>query len=379
MPPNEQPKPLGTVVVAHMREDEHATRHERETLLGFARRIAALKGYAPGGVYDASRPYAPPLYFVPSSTLTCAEAAAMGIRGVDDFFGGVVPHGFVGTKAISHPLVAPGATAPPGWNERFARDVADAVLAGCVAFGLDDARRGGLHLLRGGPVRMKAVRASGGRGQAVARDPGELERLLDGMDAAEVGAHGVVLEEHMEDVRTFSVGQVRVADLTATYYGFQRLTTNNEGDEVFGGSDLTVARGDFDALLGLRPPPEIRHAIEQARRYDAAVHACFPGFFASRKNYDILLGRDARGQWRSGVLEQSWRVGGATGPEIAALEAFRADGARQAVRASCFEVFGDSPEPPAGATVYFRGVDPRMGALTKYTMLQDHVDARQDH
>ena len=35
-------------------------------------------------------------------------------------------------------------------------------------------------------------------------------------------------------------------------------------------------------------------------------------------------GATRQGAARSGVLEQSWRVGGATGPEIAALEVFRA-------------------------------------------------------
>ncbi len=41
------------------------------------------------------------------------------------------------------------------------------------------------------------------------------------------------------------------------------------------------------------------------------------------------------------------------------------------------EVYGDSPEPPPHATVYFRGRDPDMGVLTKYTVVEEeHVDAR---
>jgi hypothetical protein len=76
------------------------------------------------------------------------------------------------------------------------------------------------------------------------------------------------------------------------------------------------------------------------------------------------------------VLEQSWRVGGATGPEIAALEAFRSQPQRALVRAASVEIYGDSPEPPAHATVYYRGTDPRVGLLTKYTVIEPHVDAR---
>lgn len=44
---------------------------------------------------------------------------------------------------------------------------------------------------------------------------------------------------------------------------------------------------------------------------DAAALDCFPGFFASRRNYHIGQGRDAKGRFKSGVLEQSWRIGGA--------------------------------------------------------------------
>jgi len=72
---------------------------------------------------------------------------------------------------------------------------------------------------------------------------------------------------------------------------------------------------------------------------------------------------------RIGVLEQSWRVGGATGPELAALEVLRAQPQRRSVRASCVEVFGDSPEPPSHSVVYYRGTDPVVGRLTKYTMV----------
>ena len=352
--------------------DEQGTEHERATLLGFVRRIAALRGELPGDFSDTQGAH---LFYVPSGTLTREQAQALGIDGADDLFGGVVPHGFVGTKAVSHPLVAPDAAAPPGWNPRVAEDLGDAVLRGFSVFDPADALRAGRALLAHGPVRIKPVRASGGRGQSVARDAAALDAVLALLDAAEVRTHGLVLEENLEDARTFSVGQVRLAGLCASYHGVQRLARNNQGEEVFGGSDLTVARGGFDELLALAPDAPLREAIAQARRFDAAVEAGYPGFYASRRNYDVVQGRDARGAWRSGVLEQSWRVGGATGPELAALEALRAEPRRRLVRASCFEVYGDSPEPPANATVYFRGDDPAVGRLTKYTVVRD-VDAR---
>jgi hypothetical protein len=115
-------------------------------------------------------------------------------------------------------------------------------------------------------------------------------------------------------------------------------------------------------------------AIAQARTYDAGMEH-FPGMFASRRNYDVAQGFDVTGRWRSGVLEQSWRLGGATGAEICALEAFRAEPGLQTVRASTFEIYGENKAPPSHATVYFCGIDERVGPLTKYTLVEAYGDA----
>lgn len=360
----------GVVVVHLLHPQQLASHHERQSLLDFASRLAALKGYEPGGFHDPAARYSAPVYFVPSRTLTSAEAGGLGIRGPDDLFGGVVPQAFAATKLISHPLVGSQAAAVAGWNAELADQLAEVVLRGFSVFSRADAREAGRRLLASGSVRLKPARASGGHGQTVARDMADLQRLLDATDWDEVQAHGLVLEEHLDEPSTMSVGRVQVGELTASYFGLQKLTFNNQGEEVFGGSDLTVARGGFEALLPLRPSPEVLHAIEQARRYDAAVRSCFPGFYASRSNYDVLLGRDADGRRRSAVLEQSWRAGGATGPELAALEVFRAEPGREVVRTCGFEVFGPSPDPPAHAKVHFRGVDPEVGWLTKYTVVE---------
>src|SRR4029453_103111 len=124
---------------------------------------------------------------------------------------------------------------------------------------------------------------------------------------------------------------------------------------------------DFDALLELAMPPEFRAAVKHAQIYDDAAHACYPGFFASRRNYDVVQGRAADGTMRCGVLEQSWRIGGASGAEIAALECFREDPECRLVRARCIELYGESAVVPAGATVYFRGEDEKVGFITKFT------------
>ena len=168
-----------------------------------------------------------------------------------------------------------------------------------------------------------------------------------------------MLEENLVEVTTHSVGQVRVAELVASYHGTQRLTPDNHGEQVYGGSDLLRRARRFEALLRLDLTPEARLAVAQAQTYDAGATAEFPGFFASRRNYDVAQGSDAQGRRRSGVLEQSWRLGGASGAEIAALEAFRADPELRSVRASTVELYGEGHTPPPRADGLFSGHRPQ--------------------
>ena len=346
--------------------------HERATRDGIAKQLAALKSFDFVGEYNPTHSFSGPIYLVPSDTLVgLAAAAALGVRNEHDLFGGTVPYPFIATKAITHSLVAPSATAPAGWSLEFGPQVQDAVLAGFTAFSDADARHAGECLLEHGPVRIKPVRATGGRGQVVVSDLAALEAVLQAVDAVTLFKDGVVLEENLTEVTTFSVGQVRVADLVASYYGTQRLTSDNSAADVYGGSDLVVARGDFEALAALNPPEHARLAVAQARVYDQAAMDCFAGMFASRRNYDIAQGLDAAGRLRCGVLEQSWRIGGASGAEVAALEAFRADPGLRAVRASTVEIYGKA-EPPSHAAVYFQGVDERDGPMTKYALAEPH-------
>jgi len=362
------------IVVVHVPNERYGRAHERATRTELARRLAVLKGFDFAGAYDSAKNYPAPLYVVPSDTLVSAEAQALGIRGEHDLFGGVVPYSFVATKAITHPLVEPDLAAPAGWSDDLGRRMQDAVLFGFSAFSLEDARRAGVRLLEHGPARVKPVRETGGLGQTIVADAAALEQALAFVDPAEVSRDGVVIEENLTEVTTYSVGQVRVADLEATYYGMQRLTPDHRGAAVYGGSDLVIARGGFEALLALDLSEAARRAIAQARTYDAVAAESFPGMILSRRNYDVARGLDAHGRQRSGVLEQSWRMGGASGAEVAALEAFRADAALRAIRASTVEIYGDQ-EPPPHATVYFRGIDEEVGPMTKYALAESYDDA----
>lgn len=354
----------GAVFVYAARAQE--PEHERVVHFDIGRRIADLLGMAFGGYYDAQRRYPGPVYYLPTETIIGRTARDLHITSEKDIFGGVAPHAFVPTKAISHGLVDVAAPSPEGWSPEFTRRTADSVLRGYTCFTLADARVAGARLLDYGAMRIKPVHATGGRGQLLVSDGAQMDVALRDIDTSLLGECGVVLEEHLADVETYSVGQTRIAGIIASYVGTQRLTRDNAGQDVYGGSDLIVARGDFGALLQADLPEHFRVAIDKARRYDQAANECFHGFFASRRNYDIASGLDHAGQRRVGVLEQSWRVGGASNAEIAAVEAFHADPQTRLVRASTIELFGEHAPPPAPAVQVYRGEDEETGLMSKY-------------
>lgn len=361
----------GTVLVYPARG--HEPEHEQHVHLELGRRIAHLMGMQFGGLYEAQRHYAGRLYFLPSDTLIGSELIQrLGIKTEDDLFGGVALHAFIPTKAISHTLLHPYALAPAGWSHDFGRLVQDAVLRGYTSFSLDDAHEAGRRLLEYGALRIKPVLATAGRGQVLVSDLHQLEQALKQVSTDRLDECGVVLEEHLDEVETYSVGQIRLGELQASYVGTQHLTPDNNGEMVYGGSDLIVARGGFDKLLNAGLSTEFQTAILKAQTYDQAASLCFPGFFASRRNYDVASGRDNQGQLRFGVLEQSWRSGGASGAEIAALEIFYSQAQTDFVRARTLEIFGHQAQPPAHAVAIFEGEDKNLGLLRKYIMVEPY-------
>lgn len=352
-----------------------AADHDLLTKARVAEGLAGLLGGDYHGELDVQRPPRGRVYLVPSDTLPdLALAGRLGLRGPNDLFGGVVPFPFVASKVISHPLVASGASAPAGWATGFADQVQTAVLPGYSVFSAADARIAGALLLEQGSLRLKDAGGVGGVGQWVVNNGAELEAQLKALDSDLLWRRGLVLEKNLQRVVTLSVGQVQVGEFLAAYHGIQSTTLNHQGAEVYGGSDLVVVRGGFDELLRMSLEPAVRRAVEQALAYHRAALDSFGGMFVSRCNYDIAQGVDESGAEYSGVLEQSWRIGGASGAEVAALQAFAADPALRVVHASTCERYGDDCPVPAGAWLLYDG-DGRVGRLTKYAMAVAHGHA----
>jgi hypothetical protein len=358
----------GMVVIHFSRLGGRLDPHQKIMLDADAKAIAHVLGYDFGGHHQAAKDYAAPVFFVPDDTLLVDEASSLGIRGPNDFYGGVVPHPFVKTKAITHGLVEENAERAPGWSAAFAERVREIVLPGYTVFSAGDARTAAKRMLRRGGIRVKKPLGASGKGQTLVTTLQELDALLEKYALEEMGTYGLVLEENLRQVRTLSVGHIAIDGLTVAYCGVQRITRDNEGRSVYGGSDLVCVRGGWDALDALAMEPAVRAGVAEAKLYDQAMSE-YPGFMASRRNYDIGQGIDSEGRPRSGVFESSWRIGGASPAELLALTEFTQDPSAQVIEAAHVADFGKHREAPAGAVVHFEGDDPQAGPLIRYTMV----------
>lgn len=328
-------------------------------------RVAALSF---GGPDDNARHYSGTLFFVPSDTLIADEALELGVSAASKLFGGAVPHPFVKTKAITHELVTEGADRPEGWSAAFGRRTRDSVLPGFTAFSAYDARLAAERLLPRGAVRLKEPLRDGGSGQTAITTLRALDEFLERYPNEVMATHGLVLETNLQRAVTLSVGQIAVGDLLISYHGMQRTVINTtRGDPFTEGptSSVRVAAGVLDRL-SVRE--EVHIAIAQARLYDWA--SAYPGFLASRRNYDVGQGIDGEGQWRSGVFEASWRSGGPSTAELAALTEFARDTALEFVEASAVKEFGRAREAPRGSLIHFQGDGPEDGPILRYTTIR---------
>jgi hypothetical protein len=336
----------------------------------YGRWVAKLLHGQFAGNFDTHKSYEKPVYYIPARTLVMSpeDARSLGITSPDDLMGGIVPAGYVGTKAITHGLITADAHRPQGWSQAFTDAVKNVVLPGFSVFSKDDALQAGMHLLRDGDVRFKPASGRSGRDQAVITSQEDLVHYVSRMDPQELQTYGLVLERNLHDINTLSVGTLLLDGQSISYYGTQRMTLNNQGTVEYEGSDLFFIRGTLEHLLQLDVPGNVHLAMQQAITYDAALNL-YPGIIASRRNYDVGQGHNRDGNFLSGVLEQSWRIGGATGAELCAFECFQNDSSITAVEASTYCVFGWDKRLPPQAIVQFDDADTGYGPMKVYTLL----------
>jgi hypothetical protein len=285
-------------------------------------------------------------YFVPDDALTHARASRSGIASADDLFGGVVPHAFVATKAITHGVRDPDARAPDGWSHAFNARVEGAVLRGlprsrattrwprCAS---SSTRR---------RAASSAATASAAGASRWSRSVDEAAQVLDAIDDATLADTGIVVEENLRDVTTYSVGLVAAGGMTLSYCGTQRTVRNGMGHDVYGGSTLACVRGGFEALSTLDLPDDARKAVAlragttrpRSRRTDGCSRR------AATTTSRRARPRTARRASACSSSRGAWAARAA--PRCRALEAFSADPGCASVRASTVETYRAHPRIP---------------------------------
>lgn len=239
-------------VVGHVTRPVPEYGHERVTHAWVCDEIARLLGArgtrhaSNGAVSEHAVPET--VFHVPDETLTSEQAHGLGIDDAADLLGGIVPHAFLATKVIGHPLIADHAVSIVGWNQALATALIPATLAGYTVFSRIDALRALETLLPEGGVRLKLPTGVGGNGQWRIADAAQLTQVLDSLPQAYLGTHGAVLESNILQPVTHSVGELCVAGVQIAYYGTQCSVRNAQGEEVYGGSSLHVYRGSLEAL-----------------------------------------------------------------------------------------------------------------------------------
>lgn len=343
--------------------------HADQFHIELAKRVASFLRLEYGGRLEDFHGRAS-LYLVPLNTL-CGDECAKYFKTRNltelNFLGGWVAKPVLATKAIAHPL-APGEVPPPGWSSDFAAQAAGLVLNGYTAFTRTGALESGQRLLEKGDIRLKPIGASGGTGQQVVTGHVQLRQTLDEFDFNGPSPTGLVLEENLTDVETYSVGRLTLGATNIAYIGTQELTLNDSHEEIYGGSRLSVVRGGFEDLL-TSSPPDLQGIGRLGAEFDrlADVHL---GLLASRRNYDVVSGIDGAGHRRQAVLEQSWRVGGASSAEIAAAIVLRDDPSLHRVRVASVERYDPGTDLPERADVHYRGNDPAAGPVLKYSIVE---------
>lgn len=305
-------------------------------------------------------------FFVPTFALVRQNGDPE--MNVERFYGGIVHHGFMTTKLVTHPHWHEDDNLPEGWAGSFAACLQDCVLSGFSVFSHRHALEAASTLLKTHKVRFKNPYASGGKDQTVIETVRSLDGFLGSVSDDDI-AKGLVVEEDVENSTTYSVGQVQIENRIASYLGRQYTSHDRDGNEVYAGSRLRMVRGGWDALLHQLQSPVARRIVENARRYDEAARQHL-GLVASRRNYDVLVGPITENGVRCGVLEQSWRVGGASPAEVLAMEKLAQDETVTAVQAVLRENYDQTPTLREDDFVVYVGDDDFGRPLHKYARIE---------
>ena len=332
-------------------------------------------GWTFGGEYDAGAAYADPPYFVPHDALLATQArrSASAARRICSAASCRMRSSRPRRSRIR--CVGRDAAAPDGWSHAFAARVGDAVLRGYTTFSRADARRAAAALLREGPVRIKCVRASA----APASTSRETRRKSTRRSPRSTRASSRTrrdVEENLADVMTFSVGCVECGGEAIAYCGTQRTTRNRAVTTCTAARRSTSCAAASPRCSQASCRPTAAAAVELARAYDDAAFAHLPrGVRVAAQLRRAVRPRRRRPPHVPACSSSRGASAARAAPRWSRSARSARRRSRSSVRCATVEIYDDACPVPAGAFVYFRGVDAHVGPLTKYAVELDDDDA----
>lgn len=204
------------------------------------------------------------------------------------------------------------------------------------ALAIDEAKKGNR-------LRLKDPLESDAQGQYVAASYEEAVEIF-----IEADRDVLVAMPHMVQIDgRYSVGRIDLGEYGTFGYIGREVTTQNDGQEVYGGCDIALAHHplitvgseagrkleipDFVVAMGL-------YAIN--RYHGVATHI-------GRVSFDVLSGYTDNGQHLADVVDITPRVGGTTPAEVLAIEHLRSSNELQAYARSVL-VYDPTEKPITG-------------------------------
>jgi hypothetical protein len=257
-------------------------------------------------------------YEVLARTITREQAKTLGIDSPDDFYGGVVDHLQHIEKSALHACLG---KCPSHYSNGFASEIQDAVLPGYSFFDEEGAEEA-VNKLSGRfeSLRLKLPMNSDGHGQYVVTKREEVLGIINNLDPEIMMNFGAVLEPHLFDVQTISIGEFFGE---YSFIAHQIDDIAEDGRNRYKGANVEVYPRQLSSL-GNNYKMDLLQVFlaEKAIKVHNAYSLLDPMF--SRVSYDLLVGRDKNGVVYGGVTDVTARVGG-TCPALMLVQEFMSD------------------------------------------------------
>jgi len=236
-------------------------------------------------------------YIVPPKTITMSLLKEIGIRSEANFYG----------LAISDIDLVDKQIFQLGRSQNgFAGLVREYVLNGYKAKGKNDLKKAVETMLEtSGEARIKKLGVSDGRGQRVVENSSKIGLLECSDDEV------VVVEPNLVDKSTISVGRAIVGSNEYSFIAHQinDVAPEDGRDRYMGANPVRVVRGDLYNLFTIKLQNRERIAVAKAIGFDKEYLNYYKPL-ASRISYDVLFGRDRKGNNLSGITDITGRLGG---------------------------------------------------------------------